>query len=83
MTNQEEFELRCEIIERYGEESEEYHAHRRRANAAQERLDFGSKTLAVGFFVVLALLQYCFTGSIGGNGYGRYTADAYDWMETR
>jgi hypothetical protein len=81
VTSQEEIKLRCEIIERYGEDSEEYRAHRRHAAAEDERTEFGGKALAVGFFIVLALLQFYFFGSIGGNGYGRATADAYDWME--
>jgi hypothetical protein len=59
--NFEEFKLRCEIIERYGEDSEEHIAHRRRFAVEDERMEFGSKTLMVIFFIVLAL--------IGSNGY--------------
>lgn len=81
MTDQKEFKLRCEISNRYGEDSEEYSAHRAHAAQASERNEFSAKALAVAFFVFLALLQYCFTGSIGGSGYGRYTADMYDIFE--
>jgi hypothetical protein len=38
-----------------------------------------SNIIQVAFFVLLALLSLY----AGGGGYGRYTADAYDWMETR
>jgi hypothetical protein len=31
--------------------------------------------------IILLALFVLYTG--GGNGYGRYTADAYDWMETK
>jgi hypothetical protein len=38
-----------------------------------------SNIIQVAFFVLLALLSLY----VGGGGYGRYTADAYDWMESK
>jgi hypothetical protein len=61
MTDQEEFKLRREIIDRYGEESEEYRAHMRRSRADDEWMESSGKVVMVILFVILAL--------IGSNGY--------------
>ena len=75
----EEFKLRCQIIDQYGEDSEEYRAHMRRVDAESERIKRSGNVLAVAFFILIALVGMY----LGGGGYGRYTADAYDWMETK
>lgn len=74
MTNEEEFKLRCELIERYGEDSEEVRVHRWRAAANQERIERGAKILAAIAFVLLILVQCSFGG---GGSYGRYNADMH------
>jgi hypothetical protein len=63
-------------------ELEEQVFSQRRKNQENARIEFGGKALALVFFILLALAQLYFTGHIGGNGYGRATADAHEWMES-
>jgi hypothetical protein len=76
MTNEQEFKLRCEILDRYGEDSDEYRAHKYRANAANERIEFGGKVL-MGVLLALIVLGNMYFGTGAG---GRYIHDTYEFM---
>jgi hypothetical protein len=78
-------ESTAELYARLSEEeraelSEEDRTVHRHIAAEDRRIEFGAKVLSVVLFMLLALGQLYFGG---GGGYGRYSADAYDWMETQ
>lgn len=78
MTSQEEFEQRIAVLNRYGEDSEEYRVHRRRAQAMENNLEFWAKVGGGVLLATLVLLQVL-SGNSGG---GRYHGDQYDWTES-